>query len=334
MAARVRAHETQKLRLWFQVAFLLLNLWLGTQFYFFVRGFETGAGPVVSRPPGVEGFLPIAGMMNTKYWALTGRVPDVHPAAMALLLAFVTMSLLMRKSFCSWLCPVGTISEYLWKTGRKTFRRNFAAPRRLDIGLRGLKYLLLAFFVWAVGGMSVGAIEQFILSPYGLVADVKMLNFFRHMGLTAAAVTGVFLIGSIFVKNLWCRYLCPYGALVGLVSMLSPMRIRRDPDTCIDCAKCAKACPSLLPVDALVQIRSAECIGCLECIESCPEEGALFYSALNRRRVTAWQVAACVAAVFFLFVGVAKWTGHWQSAIPAAVYRELVPNANTLDHPR
>ena len=334
MAARVQPHETQKYRRTLQAAFLLLNLWLGTQFFYFVRGIEQGEALGASRPPGIEGFLPIAGMMNTRYWLLTGEIPRVHPAAMVLFLAFVSMSLLLRKSFCSWICPVGTISEYLWKTGRKTFRRNFAPPRWLDIGLRGLKYLLLAFFLWAVGGMSALAIREFIASPYGLVADVKMLNFFRHMGATAATVVGLLLIGSIFVRNLWCRYLCPYGALVGIAAMFSPMRIRRDVATCIDCAKCAKACPSLLPVDTLVQIRSAECIGCLECIESCPKEGALFYSALNRRRVKAWQVAAGVAGIFIVFVGAAKVTGHWHSDIPAAVYEELVPNASTFEHPR
>ena len=49
--------------------------------------------------------------------------------------------------FCGWLCPVGTLSEYLWKLGRDTFKRNFLLPRWLDIGLTSLKYLLLAFFV-------------------------------------------------------------------------------------------------------------------------------------------------------------------------------------------
>ena len=52
------------------------------------------------------------------------------------------------------------------------------------------------------------------------------------------------VVASVFVQNFWCRYLCPYGALLGLTSLLSPLRIRREPAACIDCAKCAKACPS------------------------------------------------------------------------------------------
>ena len=99
--------------------------------------------------------------------------------------------------------------------------------------------------------MSAGDIAAFMSSPYGLVADVKMLDFFRRIGTTAALVIFLLVVLSVLVNNVWCRYLCPYGALLGLVSLVSPTRIRRDPATCIDCAKCAKACPSFLPVDRL-----------------------------------------------------------------------------------
>ena len=63
------------------------------------------------------------------------------------------------------------------------------------------------------------------------------------------------VLASVFVQNFWCRYLCPYGALMGLAALASPLRIRREASLCIDCAKCAKACPSALPVDRLVAIR-------------------------------------------------------------------------------
>ena len=133
-----------------------------------------------------------------------------------------------------------------------------------------LKYLVLSFFAYAVIGMSAASIAEFLNSPYALIVDVRMLNFFRYLGGTAAWVVLGLVIASIFVQNFWCRYLCPYGGFLGLVSLLSPMRITRNASTCIDCAKCAKACPSALPVDKLVQIRSAECTGCLECVAVCP----------------------------------------------------------------
>src|SRR5208337_75075 len=157
---------------------------------------------------------------------------------------------------------------------------------------RSLKYILLGLFLYAVGSMSVPAIQSFLEGPYGLVSDVKMLNFFRFMSVAGAIVLGLLVVLSVFVQNFWCRYLCPYGALMGLAALASPLRIRREASLCIDCAKCSKACPALLPVDRLVSIRSAECMACLECVAVCPADGALRMSAPCSRPVPAWMIAS------------------------------------------
>jgi polyferredoxin len=329
---RFNADNSQKLRHLIQVAFLLLNLWIGTQFYLFVRYFEQG-GWKVDRPAGVEGWLPIAGMMNTLYFLQTGSIPEFRTAAMVLFVTFLVISLAFRKAFCGWLCPVGTISEQLWKVGRNTFGRMFFPPRWLDVPLRGLKYILLGLFLWAVGSMTAASVHAFLTGPYGLISDVKMLDFFRHMSLLTAVVLAVLAVGSIFVPNLWCRYLCPYGALMGLAALAGPLRIRRTPEQCIDCAKCARACPSKLPVDRLVQIKSAECIGCLECVAVCPSEGALTLSAGRSVRVKAYAFAAAIVIVFGGAVFAAKATGHWESSVPDSVYERLIPIAREFDHP-
>jgi polyferredoxin len=332
---------SQVVRRSFQGAFLLLNVWIGGIFYFWVRQFEPGGAPTSwQRPAGVEGWLPIAGLMNLKYFVSTHHVPALHPAGMFLLISFLAMSFLFRKAFCGWLCPVGTISEYLWRVGEKLFRRNFQLPRWLDVGLRGLKYLLLGFFVWAVSSMAVDELAAFMNSPYGVIADVKMLNFFRHMGETGAIVLGVLVVASLFIQNFWCRYLCPYGALLGITSLVSPARIRRNVETCIDCAKCAQACPSALPVDKLVTIKSAECTGCLECVAVCPAKDTLDLSlpkipglVPQAPKVPVWAMAAGVAALFLGIVGFAKTAGHWDSHVPHAIYQQLVPHADEARHP-
>lgn len=342
LVRRTNRDYSQILRRSYQALFLVMNIWLGGVFYLWVRQFETGnVTGKWARPAGVEGWLPIAGMMNTKYWLLTGHVPALHPAAMFLLLTFVAISFLFRKAFCSWLCPVGTISEYLWRARRKMFARNFQPWPWLDIPLRGLKYLLLGFFVWAVSSMSANAIGAFMRSDYGVIADVKMLNFFRFLGEAGAIVIAVLVVASIFIQNFWCRYLCPYGALLGLTSLLSPLRIRRAPDACIDCAKCAKACPSSLPVDRLITVKSAECTGCLQCVAVCPAKGALQISpvwtrggpAEHSEARSAWAMAAGIAIVFLGIVGFAKTAGHWNTNVSPAVYRQLVPHAKQAQHP-
>ncbi|HEX5226107.1 MAG TPA: 4Fe-4S binding protein [Bryobacteraceae bacterium] len=329
---RRAADHTQQLRQFVQCGFVALNVWIGVDFYLWVRQYEMGEAIVRDRPPGVDGWLPIAGLLNLRVFLATGQVWPIHPAAMVLMIAFAAMSLVLRRSFCSWLCPVGTLSEQLWRLGRRTFHRNWTLPRWLDIALRSVKYLLLAFFVFAVATMSVGTVQAFLQSPYGVLADVKMLDLFRFLSVTSAVVLGLLIFASILVKNFWCRYGCPYGALMGLIALASPLRIRRDKATCIDCGKCARACPAQLSVDRLVQIRSAECLGCMECVASCPVEGALDLRAFSRRRVPAAWVAAGAVAIFLGTVALAQATGHWHSAIPAQVYREWMPFARELSH--
>jgi polyferredoxin len=331
---RAAPDRSQRLRHAVQLAFLALNAWIGVQFYLFVRHYETGGRTAqVSRPPGVEGWLPIAALMNLKVWLATGQLPRLHPAGLFLLMAFLAMSWLSRKSFCGWLCPVGTISEYLWRLGRHALGRNFRLPRSLDVALRGLKYGLLGLFLYAVGSMSVPAIRAFLEGPYGMVDDVKMLNFFRYLGLEGGVVLALLVAASMFIENFWCRYLCPYGALMGLAALASPLRIRRDAALCIDCAKCARACPSALAVDRLVEIRSAECTACLECVASCPAAGALALAAPRGKRVPAWAVAMGVAVLFVGICGYARWAGHWRTDLPERTYMELIPHANEFTHP-
>jgi polyferredoxin len=338
LVRRTDQDHSQKIRLSVQVAFLLLNVWIGVQFYVWVRWAESnGQTAAISRPAGVEGWLPIEGLMQLKYVAVTRHLPRIHPAAFFLFLAFALISLFFRKSFCGWICPVGTISEYLWKLGRRILGRTLHLPRWLDLPLRSLKYILLGLFAAAVATMSAAAIADFIASPYGLVVDVRMLNFFRHPGSVTLAVLGALTVASMLVQNFWCRYLCPYGAWMGTLSLLSPMRITRNESACIDCAKCAKVCPASLKVDTLIQIRSAECIGCLECVAICPAKDALALKlavpAKVRPSVPAWQVATGIAIIFFTLVGYARLSGHWHTRMPDQMMMQLVPAANEQEHP-
>jgi polyferredoxin len=340
---RMAPDRFQQVRHTVQYVFVALNLWLGLQFFLWVRFYEHGGqGLSVARPAGAEGWLPIAGLMNFKLFLSTGVVPSVHPAAMFLFMAFCAMSLIAKKSFCSWLCPVGTLSEHLALVGRKLLGRNFRLPRWTDIPLRGLKYFLLAFFMVIIGGMSAEMLANFLDTPYGLLADVKMLNFFRHMSGTALVVVSLLVLLSVVVEGVWCRYLCPYGALMGLLSLLSPLKIRREASLCSDCGHCAKVCPAALAVDKLVQIRSVECTACMACVATCPAEGALRFSIAGkqtakmprwRRAVTPAGFVVLLGCLFFGFVLVARATNHWQTPIPPEVYQRLIPEADQLGHP-
>lgn len=132
-----------------QAGFLLTVLLIGWQFRDFVHGLEAGL-EVGTRPPGVEAFLPIAALLSMRHLFSTGEVHEVHPAGLVILLLVMALGLLAKRAFCSWVCPVGTISEALAALSFRIFGCTLSLPRFVDLPLRSLKYLLLAFFVYVI----------------------------------------------------------------------------------------------------------------------------------------------------------------------------------------
>jgi polyferredoxin len=327
-----------KLRLLVQGAYILFFVIVGVEFHGFYRQAVSGGPVTAHRPPAVEGFLPISALMGLKRFILTGNYDEVHPAGLTILIAAILSSFLARKVFCSWVCPVGGISRALEWVGKKTLwkrsKRVTVVNDGVDLALTSLKYLLLAFFFWAIViGMDKVAIYKFMNSTYNHAADAKMLLFFTEISRTAAITLIVLAALSVVIKHFWCRYLCPYGALMGWAAKFSPARIRRSPDLCIDCTKCARACPSQVKVDKLITIGSVECTGCLECTAACPAEGALFVSVPRGRVLPVWAMAAGTALLFFGIVGYAQWAGHWHTNVPSGVYQDLIPRAHDFAHP-
>lgn len=335
-----------------QLLFMLINIYIGLTFYFWVKYYQTGGATVfVDRPSGIEGWLPIAGLMNLKFSLMTHQLPPIYVGAMLLLLAFIFISIVFKKSFCSWLCPVGTLSEILWRFGQRLFKRSFYLPKWLDILLRAPKYLILGTIFYILASMSTTEIAAFLTSPYGIIIDVKMLDFFRYPGQITLITVTILTISSFFIQNFWCRYLCPYGALMGFASLLSPFKIRRDVNACIDCNRCAIACPSRLPVDKLIQVRSIECTTCLSCVEVCPAQDALQLSLRpsktlanngdqqgikarwQGRKLFGYSIFIAIYLTLFIVIGYAKYIDRWDSPVPDKYYPLFITNAEKIGHP-
>jgi NAD-dependent dihydropyrimidine dehydrogenase PreA subunit len=331
-ALRTRRRRIERARHLVQGGFLLTVLWIGWEFVRWVHGLEAGR-VVGERPPGVEGFLPIAALLSLRHLVTTGEVHPVHPAGLVILALVLGLGLLAKKAFCSWVCPIGTLSESLAGLSERLFRRKLRLPRLLDLPLRSLKYLLLAFFVYAVFlQMDARAVLDFLDSPYNRVADVKMMHFFEGLSSFGLGVIAGLVVLSVVVPYFWCRYLCPYGALLGALSLLSPLKVTRHAPSCIDCDLCTKACPSHLPVAKLARVSSDECFGCLSCVAACPVTRALRVETPAPWRL-AVRPAAFAAVVVGLFAGgvlLARSTGHWRNAITNAEYAQRI---RTIDSP-
>lgn len=304
-------------RSYVQTGFFVLTLAVGLQFLIYVMQARQAGVITVPRPPGVEGFLPIGALMGWKRFIATGQWDPVHPAAMVILAYAVVVSFLLRKTFCSWICPVGTVSEWTWKLGARFGMNVKKPPKWLDGVLRSLKYGLLAFFLTIIVSMGNDDITRFIESPYYKLSDVKMLYFFTRMTFFTAAVLVVLFVLSLMLKNFWCRYLCPYGAFLGLFSWLSFTKVRRNPGPCTRCGLCEKACPSFLPVSRKTVIRSPDCTGCMDCVGACPVDEALAFhtGGFVNKKWRRFQLGIAVTVFFGGVVYLATITGFWRGNI-------------------
>lgn len=316
-----------------QIAIALMLLWAGYKFYHFVMYFETfGATNFVPRPPIVEAFLPISALMSLKVFLTTGFYDTIHPAGLTIFILILLISLIFRRAFCSWICPIGALSEALHLLGQR-YLIQFKLPPLLDRCFMAVKYLLLGFFVKVIiFDMSVMDVALFLQSPYNRIADVKMLKFFLEMSKTTAIVLLILFTLSLFIKNFWCRYLCPYGALLGLVGFFSPLVIKREQRHCVNCQICTKACPNGLKVAELEKVSSPECTACLNCVRACPQEGALSLR-FAMRAINPRVLEIGILVILFGGILLAKAKGIWETSLTEEDYRTLIRNLHYWHHP-
>lgn len=318
-----------------QIGFLFFTILLGFQFHSFVLSLRGSLyEPIGTRPPAVEAYLPISSLMSLIYFLKTGVANQIHPSGLVIFTLTLVLAVLIRRGFCSWICPIGTAAEYAHKTGKALFRKNLSLPKWLDIMLRSLKYALLGFFSYHILFMPVTALRDFIYGPYNRIADIKMYLFFSNISTTAAGILIAIGLFSLFFKNFWCRYVCPYGALLGIFSVGSPVSVRRNLNKCIACGKCGQACPNLIPVDTKNTVYSTECTACFNCVDACEVEGAIGISGPRGKPViSAVAYGVITVAVFFFIPLIAKTFGYWQSETPVELYRVLYDRIVEIKHP-
>ena len=175
--------NSQRLRWSIQIAFFIVVLVIGWQFYTFVKYCEAGGkGFYMLRPPGVESFLPISALMGTKYFFGTGKINPIHPAGFVIFGTLLLTAIFFRRGFCSWICPVGTISEWEWKLGDWFLKR---LPQRTAYLMRNIPTRFIA-------GLSIVFTPVVAL----LVTDVLTMESFKSpvfMYLTPAYILAMVL---------------------------------------------------------------------------------------------------------------------------------------------
>lgn len=316
----------------------LSMLLVGLQFAANAALLKMGITPWLMRPDVGDGFLPIAGGIELKAIISLGIWDQNHPAAAVMLTVVLLTGLLCKRAFCGWACPLGLAGEYLYKLRKRVIKREFMPPAWVDWPLRMLKYLLLAGFFYIIFSMPSASIPQYLNSHYHKIADLKMALFFITPGVVTLICFGMILALAAWRRQGFCRYICPYGALLGLLSFLSPFKIRRNTQHCLieskgmSCDKCTRACPAAISVHTQKHIRSDECQACMRCVSACPKKEALHLSTRNGFTLSARGLTIMLFMLLFMLPLIAYVSGFWVSQTPTEMRMYLIQHLNAIGH--
>jgi polyferredoxin len=300
---------------------MLLTAWEFYHFVQFIRSDYYSIG-IANHPAVAESFLPQAAFLAFRLYLETGYIDEIHPAGLFIFIATITTAWVFRRALCSWICPIGTLSEHLGTLGRKIFKKNFKLPKWLDFSLLALKYAFTSFALFMLFVMSIEETVAFIEAPYYSIADIKMYDFFVNISWIGITIFLLLIVLSMLVKSFWCRYLCPYGAFLGIIGFFSPIRLKKDSSSCIDCGLCNRNCPNGVEIaKSTVQIMSPECTGCTTCVSVCPKKGTLQFKLFGKLTITPFYYSIAFLIVFFGIIFTAKVTGHWDTIITIDQYK-------------
>lgn len=309
--------KASRFRITVQVVFLLFLTWVG------IRHQMLGGGP--EGAPAVDALCPFGGLESLRMYVTSGGwLRRTAPSSLILLIAVVIMTIVSGRTFCGWVCPLGTLGELSAKLGSRLGIKKTELPPKLDSKLRYLKYAVLLTIIALT--WKAGTLVWRNYDPW--VAYMHLSAGFSEMAekpWAFAILFGTVIFASFVIERFWCRYLCPLGALLATLQKISLLRVGRSDEYCIHCRLCTSSCPVRLDPESTNKVTSAECISCGRCVDACPKEKALFFGA-GRIRMKAIAVGMIGLVLFFGSYGYAKWRGYWNTwASPSAVSIALDP---------
>jgi len=293
--------------------------------------------------PDFEAYCPFGGIQALGNYLLNQALACTMTSAQIVMgIILILTVFLLSKLFCSYICPVGTVSEWLGKTGDK-LKVRITVKGIADKLLRSLKYVLLfitIYFTLQSNELFCKKFDPYFSIVSGFDSDVVVIYAIIAIVLVVA--------GSVFIRLFWCKYICPLGAISNIfrftgffagillvyilllkfgvaISFVWPLsvsclggylievtgkygkifpliKITRNEENCTGCRLCSNKCPQAIDPANMKVVSDADCNLCCECISACPVKNAL---QINKKKNLHWlpPVATIILVITGLFLG-------------------------------
>jgi len=303
--------QAKKLRYFIQglfLAFILQLIWRRRLY-----------GEASSIIPSPEAYCPFGGLESLYSFITSGLfIRHIHLSNLVVFIALLTTVIIGKSFFCGWICPVGTLQEWVRKVGRFMDRlpavlylrrrlRKSALLKTLDRVAINFKYLLLVYILLETSRL--GALIFRSWDPYPGLISLGELRW-----TTGVYILLVILNLSLVTERPFCRYACPLGALIGVLGRLSLIKVTRNADNCIQCGLCHHKCPMGVNVKDYQRIGSTECISCLNCLEICPKRALELRVPKVKIPISKYLYVALVMIIFLGMINGAKYFNYWSTS--------------------
>jgi len=243
--------------------------------------------------------------LQNSFWGMEMPLAAIFTSrgleALLVFTGFLLLTLLLGKIWCGWICPFGTLQDWIAAVRRKLGIRESQWSWVQTDRLKPVKYAFLALLLLIPLFIAhMGLHDDFTL-PFCQICPAKpVLPLFAgnagyfsvdttntitaFMTGLSMVLTALFLVGMFFKDRFFCIF-CPLLALISIFDRIGFVRFSKNVKTCIGCANCQRICPvdirSVHTETSKKNVMSPECLACMKCAESCPMDGTLSFQWLR-----------------------------------------------------